>query len=76
VSVPVGSLAVTSVPAGAKVFIDGADTGKPTNTTIDGIGVGTHTVTLRKEGYVDAAVEITIEESKTATSTSTSRRSS
>jgi len=62
-----GSLAVTSVPAGAKVFIDGADTGKLTNTTIDGIGVGTHTVTLRKEGYVDAAAEIVIEEGKTAT---------
>ncbi len=49
-----GSLTVTSAPAGARIFIDGADTGKLTNTTIDGIGVGTHTVTLKKDGYVDA----------------------
>jgi PGF-pre-PGF domain-containing protein/PGF-CTERM protein len=62
-----GSLSVTSVPAGARVFIDGADTGAVTNTTIDGIGIGTHTVTLRKDGYVDAAAEVTIEEAKTAT---------
>ncbi|WP_292394423.1 PKD domain-containing protein [Methanoculleus sp. UBA303] len=62
-----GSLAVTSVPAGAKVFIDGADTGRVTNTTVDGIWIGTHTVTLKKDGYVDAAAEIVIEEAKTAT---------
>ena len=64
---PTGSLAVTSVPAGARVFIDGADTGKLTNTTIDGIGIGSHTVTLKKDGYVDAAAEIVIEEAKTTT---------
>jgi PGF-pre-PGF domain-containing protein len=62
-----GSLAVTSVPAGAKVFIDGADTGRVTNTTVDGIWIGTHTVTLKKDGYVDAVAEIVIEEAKTAT---------
>ncbi|WP_062265737.1 DUF3344 domain-containing protein [Methanoculleus bourgensis] len=36
-------------------------------TTLDGIGIGTHTVTLKKDGYIDAASEITIEEAKTAT---------
>ena len=62
-----GSLAVTSTPAGAAILIDGADTGAVTNATLDGIAVGTHTVTLRKDGYVDATAEVTIEYNATAT---------
>ncbi|NLK89932.1 MAG: PEGA domain-containing protein, partial [Clostridiaceae bacterium] len=46
---------------------DGADTGAVTNATLDGIAVGTHTVTLRKDGYVDATAEVTIEYNATAT---------
>jgi len=62
-----GSLTVTSSPAGATILIDGADTGAVTNATLDGIAVGTHTVTLRKDGYVDATAEIEITEGETAT---------
>ena len=62
-----GSIAITSTPAGATILIDGADTGAVTNATLDGIAVGTHTVTLRKDGYVDATAEVTIEYNATAT---------
>jgi len=56
-----GSLAVTSTPEGAAILIDGAETGAVTNATLDGIAVGTHTVTLQKDGYVDATAEVVIE---------------
>ncbi|MCK9306535.1 MAG: DUF3344 domain-containing protein [Methanoculleus sp.] len=62
-----GSLAVTSAPDGAAIFIDGADTGETTNATLDGIAVGTHTVTLKKDGYADTTAEVTVAEGETAT---------
>ncbi len=62
-----GSLTVTSTPTDAAILIDGAETGEVTDATLDGIAVGTHTVTLRKDGYVDASAEVTIEYNATAT---------
>ena len=62
-----GSLEVTSTPEGAAILIDGADTGEVTNATLDGIGVGEHTITLRKAGYADAVAEVTIAENETTT---------
>ncbi len=62
-----GSLNVTSIPDGAAILVDSADTGEVTNATVDGIGVGNHNVTLRKDGYVDAVVGVTIEYNETAT---------
>ena len=62
-----GDLTVTSTPVGAAIFIDGADTGEVTNTTLDGIAVGEHTVTLRKDGYADAVAVVTIVYNETAT---------
>jgi len=61
-----GSLAVTSTPEGAAILIDGADTGEVTNTTLDEIAVGLHTVTLQKDGYVDLTAEIEITYNETA----------
>ena len=61
-----GSLAVTSTPEGARILIDGAETGNVTNATLDGIAVGTHTVTVTKEGYRDASAEVTIAYNETA----------
>jgi hypothetical protein len=49
----VGTIQVNSNPTGAKVFLDGADTGKTTNCTLTDISPGSHTVKLTKEGYVD-----------------------
>ncbi|KAF5034639.1 PEGA domain protein [anaerobic digester metagenome] len=62
-----GSLEVTSTPEGAAILIDGADTGEVTNATLDGIGAGEHTITLRKAGYADAVAEVTIAENETTT---------
>ncbi|MDD3112580.1 MAG: PEGA domain-containing protein, partial [Methanofollis liminatans] len=61
-----GSLAVTSTPTGAAIIIDGADTGAVTDATLDGIAVGTHTVTLQLAGYRDATADVTIAYNETA----------
>ena len=46
------ALAVTSVPAGAEVYIDGKNTGKvtPAQVVVNG---GQHVVLVRKSGYID-----------------------
>ena len=62
-----GSIAVASTPDGAAIFIDGAETGNVTNATLDGIAVGAHNVTLKKDGYRDATAEVTIAYNETAT---------
>ena len=49
----VGSIQVNSTPSGAKIYLDGNDTGKTTNTTITDVSIGSHTVKLVKEGYLD-----------------------
>ncbi|MDD4315378.1 DUF3344 domain-containing protein [Methanoculleus sp.] len=61
-----GSLTVTSTPDGAAILIDGADTGEVTNATLDGIAVGTHTVTLKKDGYADTTADVTVAYNETA----------
>jgi eukaryotic-like serine/threonine-protein kinase len=46
------TLAVTSTPAGANVYIDGKDTGKLTPAQVS-VDKGQHVVLVRKAGYVD-----------------------
>jgi eukaryotic-like serine/threonine-protein kinase len=48
----VATLAVTSTPAGANVYIDGKDTGKLTPAQVS-VGQGQHIVLVRKSGYID-----------------------
>jgi len=48
-----GNLAVESTPEGATIFIDGKEMGK-TPMIVKNIEVGTHAITLKKSGYVDA----------------------
>ena len=48
-----GWIAVESAPGeGARIFIDGKDTGRKTPATIKGISCGQHTVELKKKGFV------------------------
>ena len=48
-----GWVAVESAPeAGARIFIDGKDTGRKTPATIKGVSCGQHTVELKKKGFV------------------------
>ena len=55
-----GSIMVNSSPTGAKVFLDGTDTGQQTNCTLSNISVGTHTIKLSKEGYIDHLKRVTV----------------
>jgi serine/threonine protein kinase len=47
------TVAVTSEPAGATVYIDGRDTGRVTPAQIVVTQKGTHTLLVRKQGYLD-----------------------
>jgi hypothetical protein len=46
------TLAVTSTPAGANVYIDGRDTGKTTPAQV-GVDKGQHVILVRKSGFID-----------------------
>ncbi|OPX63115.1 MULTISPECIES: PEGA domain-containing protein [unclassified Methanoregula] len=54
-----GILSVTTTPAGAYVFIDGAQRGV-TPATISGLAPGDHTLLLKMDGYKDLTTTITI----------------
>jgi PKD repeat protein len=59
IPVSTGSLAVTSDPAGAEIFIDEGFKGV-SPLTISGLVPGTHTVTAKLQGYTDTSTNITI----------------
>lgn len=48
-----GAVAITPTPIDARVFVDGKDRGAGPM-TVEGLSVGTHTVEVRKDGYVVA----------------------
>lgn len=52
-------LNVTSEPPGAKIFLDGTDTGKATPSELE-VSPGDHTVKLTLEGHVDAEEQVTV----------------
>jgi hypothetical protein len=60
-----GSLAVTTSPSGAQVYVDGALKGI-TPTTIPGLSSGTHAIILRMDGFQDLTTTITITTGQTA----------
>lgn len=47
-----GAIAVTSTPAGARVFLDRAETGASTPATLQDVPPGDHIVAVRLDGYV------------------------
>jgi hypothetical protein len=55
-----GTLNILSVPANAKVVVDGKDTGKVTPAIIDGLSVGNHTYLLTLVGYKDSSAIVNI----------------
>jgi hypothetical protein len=59
-----GSLSVTTNPAGAFIFIDGVQRGV-TPATIPGIPAGSHTILLKLEGYQDLSTPVIIAAGKT-----------
>jgi serine/threonine protein kinase len=52
VTATTATLSITSAPSGARVFLDGKDTGKVTPSTV-ALGLGTHVVKITKDGYSD-----------------------
>ena len=56
-----GILKVSTVPAGAQIFIDGESRSEATPSTLR-LPVGTRRILLRKEGYKDTEQEIQIED--------------
>ena len=59
----VGSVSITSSPAGAKVWLDGSYKGL-TPLTLREIPVGSHVVTLMKQGYIKTKKEFTVSKDK------------
>ena len=60
-----GSIAVTSSPAGAEIYIDNAYKGI-TPLTVDGISAGTHTVMVALAGYNDWSTTVQVGAGSTA----------
>ena len=67
VSPTTGTLDISSVPLGAKIFIDGADQAKVTRSVIQGIQVGSHSLRLTLSGYLDYTTIFTITGGHTTT---------
>jgi len=62
-----GTISVSSTPAGAKVFLDGTDTGLTTSCTLNNVSPGAHVVKLVKDGYADFEQNVTVVAGQTAT---------
>jgi len=65
---PTGSIAVDSTPRGADILLDGAATGQRTPFTLT-VPVGAHVLTLRRTGYLDATLNVTVAAGQVANAT-------
>ena len=61
-----GTISVTSVPAGAAIFLNGTSTGQVTPATIESVPVGSNTILLRFTGYQDYSTPVTVTAGSTA----------
>ncbi|HQK96034.1 MAG TPA: carboxypeptidase regulatory-like domain-containing protein [Armatimonadota bacterium] len=59
-SVPEGSARVESTPAGARILLDGADTGRTTPAAFPDLGPTRHVVTVRLTGYNERTEEFDV----------------
>jgi phage replication-related protein YjqB (UPF0714/DUF867 family) len=66
-----GNIAFGSTPEGAEIFLDNADTGQKTPSTIIGVLEGDHAYRIRLEGYYDYTGTVTVTGGHTATVTAT-----
>ena len=64
---PYGNIAVSSVPAGAAISLNGTSTGAVTPYTITGVPVGTNTVLLHLSGHQDNTSTVSVTSQGTAT---------
>ena len=68
-----GNIFVTSVPAGAEIWLNNTNTGKVTPDTLTGVVVGTHQITLSLNDYRDTTVAVNVNANQTTTTTVTFR---
>ena len=59
-STTLGSIACSTTPAGAKVFLDGADTTAVTPVTLAGVTPGSHIIEFRLSGYENCQVVVIV----------------
>jgi hypothetical protein len=64
--IPPGALTVTTLPAGAAIWLDGANTGQTSPATVESIAPGTHAVRLTLEHYTDIDTSLEISGGQTA----------
>ncbi|NMB80091.1 MAG: PEGA domain-containing protein [Methanomicrobiales archaeon] len=63
----VGNISVSSVPAGATIFLNGTSTGQVTPATVEGVPAGSHTILLRLTNYQDNTQSVTVTDDTTST---------
>ena len=68
---PAGSVSFSSIPAGAEIFIDGADQGVMTPNTVTNVPPGDHIYLLKLAGYNDYSGTVSVVSGQTATVTAT-----
>jgi len=61
-----GSTSIQSNPTGAKIFLDGADTGFVTPKTISNVPAGSHVILCRLSGYADNSQTVSVFAGQTA----------
>ena len=59
------AVSIGSEPAGAAVFIDGKDTGRVTPTQLSAEKPGNHTLTIKKQGYLDETTTANLQSGQT-----------
>lgn len=61
---PTGGIYLTSIPAGAAIWIDGSNTSKTTPDTVTGVDEGVRSVTLKLQNYNDTTFSVTVTENQ------------
>ena len=60
-----GTLKISSIPSGAKIYLDGKTTGLVTPDSVTWLEVKKYKVTLKKELYFDSTFQVNVEENRT-----------
>ncbi|HVP94586.1 MAG TPA: PEGA domain-containing protein [Methanoregulaceae archaeon] len=55
-----GNISVSSGPSGARIFLDGVNTGQITNSVIPNVAPGSHSVVINLTGYQDVAAQVNV----------------
>lgn len=70
-----GNIVVTSVPAGAQIFLNGTNTGKVTPDTLKSVASGNQSITLKVSGFLDTTFTVSVPSGGTTSKAVTMRSS-